>query len=93
MHAKQTSKELHSFCFCVQVKFLNATVNLFTDRIKSEFYSETENEALSPALQQSCRGSPGFPLSKVEILNVFIKHSFKGVGNCTKDVTGLKTAI
>lgn len=92
MHAKQTSKELHSFCFCVQVKFLNATVNLFTDRIKSEFYLETENEALSPALQQSCRGSPGFPLSKVEILNVFIKQ-FQRSGNCTKDVTGLKSAI
>lgn len=70
-------------------QFLSATVNLFTDRMKSELHLETETEALSAALQQKCRGSQSFPLSKV-ILNVFIKPSFRGEGNRTEDATVLK---
>lgn len=42
-------------------QFLNATVNLFSDRMKSELHLETENEVLSPALQQSCRGNMTIP--------------------------------
>lgn len=70
-------------------QFLNATVNLFTDRMKSKLHLETETEALSAALQQNCRGSQSFPFSKV-ILNVFIKHSVRREGNSTEDGTVLK---